>query len=64
MFSCKTYENFQNTYFVEHYRWLLLNTPNHILHFNKKNKANYIKLNKHLKTFIMIITVKALLLKY
>ena len=57
MFSCKTYKHSQNTIFTQHYRWLLLNTPNHILNFNKKNKVNYIKLNKHAKTFIMSITL-------
>ena len=57
MFSCKTYKHSQNTFFTQHYRWLLLNTPNHVLNFNKKNKVNYIKLNKHAKTFIMSITL-------
>ena len=57
MFSCKTYKHSQNTIFTQHYRWLLLNTPNHILNFNKKNKVNYIKLNKHAKTFIMSNTL-------
>ena len=57
MFSSKTCKNFQNTFFTEHQWWLLLNNPNRILHFNKNNKVNYIKLNKHPKIFIMNITV-------
>ena len=57
VFSCKTRKNFQNNFYTEHHQWLLLITPNHILHFNKKNKVSYIKLNKHQKTFIMSITL-------
>ena len=57
MFSSKTCKNFQNTFFTEHQWWLLLNNPNRILRFNKNNKVNYIKLNKHPKIFIMNITV-------
>ena len=65
LFSCKTCENFQNIFFTEHHWWLLLNTPNHILHFSKKNKVNYIKLMKHPKTFIMrIMLLKGLLLRF
>ena len=64
-FPVKLVKILRAPFFTEHHRWLLLNTPNHILQFNKKNKVNYVKLNEHPKAFIMgIMLLKDLILRF